>query len=280
MQLQGQYIPIDDGHQLHVVTSGDDTLPPFLMLHCWTGNWTQWEATIHHLDGKFRFIVPDQLGFGGSPKPAGDYYQIDKQAHRTYQILQHFGYDKATVIGHSMGGMIGLTLAGLYPDAVEKLIVVDPAVTGKTHPLTTLLTTFLKLGRYGITQPFELAIYLGQRFPFIGGELMRVFFAHPHQYPDAVMYWGGQSVADGQLYSSIWAEKAIGEWDVTPLLPSVTADTLALWGELDYTIPIEECDVLESHITNFQAIKFPQIGHFPMVEAWDAYIKAIETFVK
>lgn len=278
MQIQGRYMPLNEGHKLHVVTSGSESAPPLLMLHCWTGNWTQWQPTMQHLDRQFRFIVPDQFGFGASPKPAGEHYQIDVQAERARQIVRDLGYDKVSIIGHSMGGMIGLTFAGMFPDMVDKLIVVDPAVTGKTHPLTSSLAKFLNLGRMGFVQPLELTIELGQRFPVLGAMLMKVFFAHPHKFPEAVQYWGNQAVADGQVYASVWAEKAITQWDTRPLF-GITAKTLAIWGELDFTIPISECDVLDAHIANFEALRIPDIGHFPMIEAWEVYSQTISDFL-
>ena len=278
MQIHGQYIKLKDGYTLHVVTSGPESAPPLLMLHCWAGNWTEWERTMRYFDGKFRFIVPDQLGFGGSQKPVGDYYQIDKQAYRAYQILRHFGYEQALVMGHSMGGMIALTLAGMYPEAVDKLVVVAPAVTGRIHPISKLFTPILALGRMNITQPLELAVHLGQRFMILGALITEALFADPHNYWDEACYGVYQIVADGQKYSSVWAEKAINEWDTTPLLAHITAPTLAIWGQLDFTIPVGECDVLQRHIPNFDAVRLPDIGHFPMIE-WETYIATIADFL-
>lgn len=280
MRYRGQVVKLDDGHQLHVVTSGADGLPPLLMLHCWTGNWTQWERTMEYLDGKFRFIVPDQLGFGKSPKPIGDeHYQIDQQATRAYQVLQHFGYEKASVIGHSMGGMIALTLAGMYPAAVEKLIVCDPVVTGKTHPMTESLGKFLQLVRRGFPQPLEFLINVGGWLPQNANQAGKIILAQPEKYPEEARYWAYQVIADGQIHSSAWSQKALTDWDTTPLLSNITAPTLTLWGELDYTIPVSECDVLEQHIATIRVIRLADIGHFPMIEAWDTYIQAVEEFL-
>lgn len=278
MQIHGQYIKLEDGYRLHVVTSGSESAPPLLMLHCWAGNWTEWERTIRHLDGKFRFIVPDQLGSGSSQKPVGEYYQIDKQAQRAYQILRHFGYEQAHVIGHSMGGMIALTLAGLYPDVVDKLIVVSPAVTGRIHPISNFFTPLLTLGRLNMIQPLEFSIHLAQRFLIVGALVAQALFADPHGYIDEAHYGIYQIVANDQKYSSVWAEKAIKEWDTTPLLAHITAPTLAIWGTLDFLIPVNQCDILQEYIPDFNALHIPNIGHFPMIEAWDRYIDGLDNF--
>jgi len=269
-----------DGYCWHVVTSGPLDAPPVLLLHCWTGNWKLWEPTLQHLEGQYRFIVPDHLGFGQSDKPRGDYYRIDQQAERSLHILNHFGYSRARVMGHSMGGHIALTLAGLFPDAVERLIVVDPAVTGKMHPKTMMGMILTKPVLWGVTLPLVAAIKLGQRFPAFGLPFMQTYFPNPYAQREAAIYWGGQVIADGQVYSSAWAQKAVLEWDVSPLLSKITALTLALWGLEDYCVPASECDALAAQIRDFRAVRIPTIGHFPMIEAWSQYIQEVERFFK
>jgi pimeloyl-ACP methyl ester carboxylesterase len=268
-----------NGYHWHIVTSGSDSAPPVLLLHCWAGNWELWKRTLEYFGDRYHFIVPDHLGFGQSDKPRGDHYGIDKQAERSWFILKHFGYERAQVMGHSMGGQIALTLAGTYPEAVERLIVVDPAVTGKLHPLSQMGIIWLIPVRFGIAAPVVGAIKLLLRFPSLGLPLMTVYFPRPHKQREAAIYWGGQIIADGQIYSSAWAQKAVLQWDVTPLLGKITAPTLAIWGEQDYCVSIRECDVLAKHISDFQAMRLPRIGHFPMIEAWDSYIQAVEGFL-
>ncbi|MEP7289906.1 MAG: alpha/beta hydrolase [Chloroflexota bacterium] len=265
-----------DGYHWHVVTSGPVDAPPVLMLHCWTGNWTLWEKTMQHLDGQYRFIVPDHLGFGQSDKPRGQFYAIDQQAERSLHILKCFGYERATVIGHSMGGQIALTLAAIHPEAVERLIVVDPSVTGNLHWLLQLAGLWFVPVLRGITWPIVTGINLGLRFPSLGLHSMRMYFAEPFAQREAALYWAAQTIADGQVYSSAWAYKAIVAWDVTPLLSKISAPTLALWGLADYCTPISECDVLATHIRDFRAVRLSKVGHFPMIEAWEQYISQVQ----
>ncbi len=268
-----------DGLHWHVVTSGPVDAPPVLLLHCWTGNWTLWEKTIEALSGRYRLIVPDHLGFGQSDKPSGDHYGIRLQAERSLHILKHFGYERARVMGHSMGGQIGLTLAGICPDAIERLIVVDPAVTGKLHPLAGPGLLWMMLVRRGMAGFVESLTRLALRFPVIGLQAMRMYFPHPAKQREAALYWAGQLIADGQLYSAAWAEHSIITGDVTPLLGKISAPTLAIWGIKDYCVPISECAVLGKHIRDFRALRIPAIGHFPMIEAWPAFKDEVTAFL-
>jgi pimeloyl-ACP methyl ester carboxylesterase len=266
-------------HHWHVVTSGSPAAPALLLLHCWTGNWKLWENLIPLLGTKFYVIAPDHLGFGQSDKPKGDHYAIDQQAERARFILRQFGVERASVMGHSMGGQIALTFAGMYPETVERLIVVDPAVTGKMHLIARLGSQWLNLVRWGIPFPVDVAVRLAVRFPRLGLPFATMYFPRPNQQREAALYWMNQLIADDQLSSAAFAEHSISTWDVTPRLAKITAPTLAIWGTADYCIPMSECLVLETHIQNFRTTKIPEIGHFPMIEAWPTFKDEVVNFL-
>lgn len=268
-----------NGLNWHVVTAGPPDAPPVLLLHCWAGNWTLWQTTLQRLSVKFRCIAPDQLGFGRSDKPRGNHYQIPVQAERARFILNYFGYERAHILGHSMGGQIALTCAAQYPEMVMRLVVVDPAVTGHLHFLIYPLLPYPTLVRRGIEFPYQWMNLLGHRFPSIGVQLMRAFFPHPNRQREAALYWLGQMGADGQLNSSAWAFKSIMKWDLRTLLGSITAPTLAIWGMKDWCVPIIQGSILEQMIANCRSVNIPDVGHFPMIEAFKIYMQEIERFL-
>jgi pimeloyl-ACP methyl ester carboxylesterase len=55
--------------------------------------------------------------------------------------------------------------------------------------------------------------------------------------------------------------------------------TLVIWGLKDYCVPIAQCDLLEREIPNCRAVRLPDIGHFPMIEAFEPYLRAVQTFL-
>ncbi|WP_454886570.1 alpha/beta fold hydrolase [Sphingomonas oryzagri] len=74
----------------------------------------------------YRVIVPDQIGFCKSSKPAGYQYSLYAMATMTADLLRSRGIAKATLVGHSMGGMVAQRLAIAHPQLVDQLILVDP----------------------------------------------------------------------------------------------------------------------------------------------------------
>jgi pimeloyl-ACP methyl ester carboxylesterase len=74
----------------------------------------------------YRVIVPDQIGFCKSSKPAGYQYSLYGMASMTADLLRSRGVTRATFVGHSMGGMVAERLAIAQPHMVDQLILVDP----------------------------------------------------------------------------------------------------------------------------------------------------------
>jgi len=78
------------------------------------------------LERKYRVIIPDQIGFGKSSKP--DYYQYSfgQLGLNTKLLLDSLHIKKFDLVGHSMGGMLAITMAANYSEAVNKLILINP----------------------------------------------------------------------------------------------------------------------------------------------------------
>ena len=63
-------------------------------------------------------VAPDLLGHGGSAKPRGD-YSLGAYASGLRDLLAALGHERATVVGHSMGGGIAMVLAYQFPERVS-----------------------------------------------------------------------------------------------------------------------------------------------------------------
>jgi pimeloyl-ACP methyl ester carboxylesterase len=85
-----------------------------------------WEGTIRALAAEgYRVVVPDQIGFGKSSKP-DLHYTFEMLAQCTKRLLDELGVARAVVVGHSMGGMLAVRFALVYPEATAKLVLENP----------------------------------------------------------------------------------------------------------------------------------------------------------
>ncbi|WP_205686245.1 alpha/beta fold hydrolase [Chitinophaga parva] len=98
-----------------------------VLLHGKNFGGAYWDSTATALSAQgFRVIVPDQVGFGKSDKPAHLQFSLHLLAENTHRLLDSLGIQKAVVLGHSMGGMLAMRFAIQYPGTVTKLVLEDP----------------------------------------------------------------------------------------------------------------------------------------------------------
>src|SRR5688572_7912963 len=96
------------GHQVRYRTaSSDPDNPVLLLVHGIAGSSQTWEEVIPALARDYTVIAPDLLGHGESAKPRGD-YSLGAYASGLRDLLAVLGHDRATVVGHSLGGGIAM----------------------------------------------------------------------------------------------------------------------------------------------------------------------------
>src|SRR5438876_10901485 len=84
---------------------------------------------------RFTVIAPDLLGHGGSAKPRGD-YSLGAYASGVRDLLIALGHERATFVGHSLGGGVAMQLAYQFPERCERLVLID---SGGPGPRGTML---------------------------------------------------------------------------------------------------------------------------------------------
>ncbi|MDD0854016.1 alpha/beta hydrolase [Halobacteriovorax sp. GB3] len=86
-----------------------------------------WERIASDLVEKgYRVIIPDQIGFGKSSKPNSYQFSFYNLALNTKKLLEKLKIEKSIIVGHSMGGMLATHFTYLYPQAVKKLVMINP----------------------------------------------------------------------------------------------------------------------------------------------------------
>lgn len=100
--------------------------PTALLAHGVTASHRSWQLVAEQLPG-VRLVAPDLRGRGRSHPDCPDGHPAGMAAHADdlAAVLTHLGIDRTVVVGHSMGGFVGLVLADRHPERVSRLVLVD-----------------------------------------------------------------------------------------------------------------------------------------------------------
>ncbi len=107
--------------------AADKTKGTVLLFHGKNFCGAYWGETMKYLKDKgYNVLVPDQIGFCKSSKPALYQYSFHQLAQNTRTLTEKLGLENIIVMGHSMGGMLATRYALMYPDSVKQLILENP----------------------------------------------------------------------------------------------------------------------------------------------------------
>lgn len=125
-QLEHKFIKTN-GVNLHVVQTGPEDGPLLILLHGFPDFWYGWRKQIDPLaSAGYRLWIPDQRGYNLSDKPQGFMrYSRDELAKDVIGLIDAAGREKAVVIGHDWGAAVAWWAANLYPDRIEKAIILN-----------------------------------------------------------------------------------------------------------------------------------------------------------
>jgi pimeloyl-ACP methyl ester carboxylesterase len=113
------------GLRLHFTDWGNPTAPPLILVHGGLDHARSWDHLAQALRTAFHVVAPDLRGHGESEWASGSSYSLADHVYDLTCLVKSAGFDKVTIVGHSMGGMVSLTYAGAFPEKVSRLVVLD-----------------------------------------------------------------------------------------------------------------------------------------------------------
>jgi pimeloyl-ACP methyl ester carboxylesterase len=116
------------GNRVRYLSAGSG--PAVLLIHGITSSADTWRPAMDALSRDHTVIAPDLLGHGASAKPRGD-YSLGAFASGVRDLLAALGYDRVSVVGHSLGGGIAMQFAYQFPERTERLVLVSSGGLGR-----------------------------------------------------------------------------------------------------------------------------------------------------
>jgi len=266
------------GHRISYVTAGEG--PVLLLVHGIASDSEAWRSSLALLARRATVIAPDLPGHGASGKAPGD-YSLGSLASSLRDLLVKLGHERATLVGHSLGGGVAMQFAYMFPERTERLVLVSSGGLGRNVNLLLRMATLpgselviaatvgpiAALGRTGAAAVRRIGLRIapdlgevGRGFATLSDSDTRAAFLDTLR---SVVNFNGQRVdASNRLYLA------------------VGMPTLLLWGERDPIIPVRHGRRAEERMPGSQLVTFPESGHFPQIDDPHRFAAVVLEFLR
>jgi len=232
-----------------------------LILHGWGSNSERWQRVKELLEKKgIEVLVLDLPGFGKTLSPQKAWSR-DDYINWIFQKVKERNWEKFNLLGHSFGGGLAVKIAATFPERIEKLILLSPAIIQRKS-----IKTYL----------FYYISYLGKKVFSLPG--FKIF----HPLAEKLIYkLAGTKdyyVADGIMKETM---KKIGkEEPLEMILEKIKIPTLILWGKKDDVLPIIDAYYIKEKIKGSELKIIPKARHSPHREAPEELAEIIVQFIQ
>src|SRR4051794_24109288 len=277
-EIGGLHQIVLHGHRVFYRAAGSG--PVLVLIHGITGTSDTWSKILPYLAERFTVLAPDLLGHGESAKPRGD-YSLGAYASGIRDLLIALGHERATFVGHSLGGGVAMQLAYQFPEHCERLVLV--ASGGLGREITPVLRAASLPG-----SEFVLPLLTDDRIVGVGravGRLLGRVGLRVHTDLAEVLR-GHASLSDGDARAAfLHTLRTI----VDPLGQRVDASDrlylaqaipfLLVWGERDPIIPVAHGRAAHALVPGSRLEVFPNAGHFPHLDDPLRFVRVLTDFI-
>lgn len=266
---------------------GNHGAPPLLLVHGGADHSRSWDWTAARLRRDWHVIAPDLRGHGDSEWSKDGNYDRTELIYDLAQLVHHLGYDQVSIVAHSLGAIVALRYAGIYPEKVRRLVAIEGA--GVTPP------KIRELWARPVNERFALWIDSGRS---LSGKL-------PHRYAtveDALarMQSANRHLSAGQarhltLHAIARNEDGSWSWKFDPYVRLVSPldmpadDVRLLWGRIDCPVMLmwgaqswsahpSESGVADS-FRDVRVVEFADSGHWLHHDEFEKFIAAVGDFL-
>jgi len=278
------YVQVDGGKLYYQVFGKGE---PVVIVHGGPGlDQAYLQPQFFELARSHEIIFYDQRGSGKSLGfEISDSTMNPRQFAKDLEDLRKFlGLKKISLIGHSWGGFLSLQYALLYPDNINKLVIVNsyPAgekgvksfiqefdkrtqkIKNKINPLFSY-SEFIKLDKQQITELYK--------------DVFSVYFYDRQKESQLSLKFDLASARSGFKVMQAMDANPSRDWDILSALYNISASTLVVAAKQDI-VPYWTSEEIKNAIPNAQFVLFENCGHFPYIEQPKLFFSAVNEFLK
>ena len=269
------------GGPVRIAEYGGDG-PLILLIHGLGGSTENWDVTGPLLTGAGRVVAIDLIGFGDS-EPGDRRPSVEDNAGLVPEVIHLLGYESATLVGNSMGGLISMITAVEHANRVDRLVLVNPAlpVSRRRPPDLEVLTKLIGPLIPGVGLP-AFRIYRAAHSPEEETtETLRMIAADAETVP----IWARERLTeanrlrrgrDWAVPAFLEADRSVARYVLRPrrfarLIHRIVTPTLLIHGSEDRLVSVDSARWAAQQRPDWTYVEMEGIGHIPMLEAAEEF---------
>jgi pimeloyl-ACP methyl ester carboxylesterase len=256
------------------------TAPVLWLIHGIGDSSRTWEEVVPLLAQGYTVVAPDLLGHGASDKPRAD-YSIGGFANGMRDLMVVLGVDRATVVGHSLGGGVALQFAYQYPERVERLVLVASGGLGaEVHPVlrAAALPGASTAIAMSVLSPFRIPVVTASRM------IAKLGLFDRNDVEEVAHVWEGlrDRSTRAAFLRTLRAVVDLRGQSVTSrdrLYLTAAIPTLLVWGQRDPVLPVEHAREAADALPGARLEVVARAGHLPHRSCPSGFADAVRSFV-
>ena len=257
--------------RLHVRVSGPREAPAVVLLHGFGSSLQTWDTWAEGLRRTHRVIRLDLPGSGLSPPDPAHDYRDERSLQLLLALLDALGVERASMVGHSMGGRLAWNFAARHPERTDRLVLVAPdgfASFGFVYGQAMEVPASWRLLRHALPRA---VLRMNLQAAYARDD--RLSDALVTRYHDLLRAPGARQALLDRLAQTVLQPPV-------PLLRQIRSPTLLLWGEQDAMIPVGHAQDYLQAIQGSRLVSFPGTGHLPQEEAAQVSLQVVADFLR
>ena len=273
--------------RLHYVDWGNPDAPPLILLHGGRDHCRNWDWVAADLRRDYHVIAPDLRGHGDSQWSTDGSYTMAGYVYDLAQLIHQLKLAPVNIIAHSLGGSIALRYAGIYPDAVKKLVAIEGLGPSPRMQDQEARKSIDELMRDWIGEQRKLSARLPRRYPSVEDALARMQAENAHLSPQQARHLTEQGVnqnEDGTYswkfdnYIRVWPPYDMTREAVATLWRQITCPTLLMYGAESWASNPATDGRLE-YFSTAQMIRIEGAGHWVHHDRLDEFLGHVRAFL-
>ncbi len=250
-----------------------------LLVHGWSSSAYAMSPLMKLLSQRYWCIAVDLPGYGNSPRMKKQ-VTIEKYADLLAEFVEKLYDGPVILVGHSMGGMISITMAERFPALVSRMILISPTVTGKLSTyINYIVSPITKLEQFSSTR--FIARFIEQISSTITDRIMRPASFAERSGITNKDYKRLKSDARRPDQGVVRAEcfDAMANNDLSGRFDAIQTPAIVIWGAEDNTVPLRDAGVIADEWPKADLRIMPKAGHWPQFERPEDTRRMIANFL-